>query len=139
MIRYNWENIKKYTNNDINKILEYLSNCYVLKGAMYDYLNSKSKNWAREIFTSKLEKNSYLINIDNFIKNVENATPTEQYVYLDLASKRDIFTYFNTKGRVNYLQRWRLDDTYILKQLEQNRILNIDDNNIHFYYEEEGD
>ena len=134
MIRYNWKDIVKYSNNDIHKILDYFTNCFVLKGTMYDYLNKKS--WAQRIFTSKSEKNSYLLNVDNLIKNAENATTTEQYVYLDLASKRDIFTYFNTKGRVAYLQKWKIGDSYILKQLETNRLLNIDDNNIHFYYEE---
>lgn len=134
MIRYNWQNIKKYTNNDIQKILQYFTNCYVLQGTMYDYLNSKK--WARNIYLSKDEKNSYLLNINGLIKNDENATAAEQYVYLELASKRDVFTYFNNKGRVKYLPIWKIEHSYNIKQLEKNRLLNIDENNIHFYYEE---
>ena len=110
MIKYNWEDIKKYTKNDINKILDYIANVYVLQGTMYDYLVKHS--WASQIYNSKNAQNSYLLNPKEFIINSENATPEEQYVYLDLASKRDLFTYHNTKGKVIFLPIWKVEKYY---------------------------
>jgi hypothetical protein len=136
MIKYNWEIIKKYTKNDPERILDYFSNIYVLKGTMYNYLNSKT--WARNIYTNKEEKKSYLLNVDDLIKNTLNGTKDEQYVYLDLASQRDLFTLHNTKGKVNFIPYWKVQHKYTdLDRLRLNRLLEIDENNIHFVYEGE--
>lgn len=136
MIRYNWEEIKKYTKNDPQKIIDYFSNVYVLQGTMYNFITTR--NWAAKIQNSRLERNSYLINIDALIKNELNGTKDEQYVYLDIASKRDLFTYLNTKGKVNFIPYWKVSDTYTdLDRLRLNRLLEIDENNIYFIYEGE--
>jgi hypothetical protein len=135
MIKYNWEDLKKYTNNDISKILEYLSNVYVLKGTMYDYL--LKHKWAAKIYNSKETKSSYLLNVDDLVLNSLNGTKDEQYVYLDLASKRDIFTYYNTKGNVIFLPVWKVEEYYNLNTLKSNRLLTIDSNNIYLIYEGE--
>lgn len=135
MIKYNWQELKKYSKNDIKKILEYFTNIYVLKGTMYDYL--KSHNWALSVYNSKEPKTSYLLNIDDFILNDVNATSDEQFIYLDLASKRDIFTYHNTKGSVIFLPTWKVEKYYNLNMLKSNRLLIVDDKNIYFLYEGE--
>jgi len=135
MIKYNWEELKKYSNNNIDKILEYLTNVYYLKGTMYNYLLSNS--WATAVYNSKEPKNNYLLNVDDFIANAFNGTKDEQYVYLDLASKRDLFTYFNTKGRVIFIPIWKVEDTYNMNMLKSNRLLSIDSNNIYLIYEGE--
>jgi hypothetical protein len=135
MIRYNWEAIKKYTKNDIPKILEYFSNVYVLKGTMYDYITAHK--WAAAIYNSKAPKVNYILNIDDLILNELNATKEEQYVYLDLCSKRDVFTYHNTKGRVIFLYGWKIEKYYNLNALKTNRLLNIDSDNIYLVYEGE--
>lgn len=135
MIKYNWEDVQKYTNNNIEKILDYFTNVYVLKGTMYDYLVKRS--WAASIYNSKKPKNSYLLNIDDLIKNEENATPDEQYVYLDVASKRDMFTYHNTKGRVTFIPIWKLEKYYNINALKTNRLLMIGENNVYLIYEGE--
>jgi hypothetical protein len=133
MIRYNWEDIKKYTKNDIDKILEYFSNVYVLQGTMYDFLNKHT--WAKKIYNSKQSKNSYLLNVNDFIYNSFKGTKDEQFVYLDLASKRDIFAYYNTKGKVNFLPTWKIENDYSIQALKANRLLMIDSNNIYLIYE----
>jgi hypothetical protein len=130
MITYNWEAIKKYSKNDISKILEYFTNVYVLKGTMYEYL-LKNK-WAA---AANIPGNNYILNIDDLILNDLNATKEEQYVYLDLASRRDLFTYHNTKGKVIFLYTWKIEKYYNIQQLKTNRLLNIDDNNIYLVYE----
>jgi len=130
MITYNWEELKKHSKNDISKILEYFTNVYVLKGTMYDYL--LTHKWAA---AAHQPGSNYILNIDDLILNDLNATREEQYVYLDLASKRDLFTYHNTKGRVVFLYTWKVEKYYNIQQLKTNRLLNIDDNNIYLIYE----
>lgn len=133
MIRYNWELIKKHTNNDISRILKYFNNIYVLKDAQYNFLiNNK---WAVNIHNSKEPKPCFLLNVDALMINAENALPNEQYVYLDLASRRDFFTYMNSKGRVTYLPTWKIEGVYDINKLKTNRLLMIENNNIYFIHE----
>lgn len=135
MIRYNWEDIKKYTKGDISKILDYFSNVYVLQGTMYDFL--VEHKWAAAIHNSAEHKSSYLLNIKGLILNELKGTPEEQYVYLDLASKRDVFTFMNTKGRVTFLPAWKVERYYNINTLKTNKLLMIDSDNIYLVYEGE--
>ena len=102
---------------------------------MYDYL--LANQWANAAYNCKEPKTNYILNIDDFIANPFNATKEEQFVYLDLASKRDLFTYHNTKGRVTFLYSWKVEKYYNLNTLKTNRLLNIDDKNIYLIYEGE--
>ena len=106
MITFNWDELQKQSKGDFNKIIEYFTNVYVLKGTMYDYL--KTHEWAARAFNSE-PKNNYILNIDDLVLNELNATPAEMYVYIDLASKRDLFTYHNTKGNVIFLYSWKIE------------------------------
>jgi len=135
MIRYNWEVIKKHTKGDASKILKYFENVFVLKGEMYSFLEQNS--WAKSIYISTEDKNSFLLDIDQLIINADNATEEERVVYLDLASKRDYFTYMNTRGTVIFLPLWK--NTYPVDKLKLNRLLNIESKNIYFLYENEGE
>ena len=133
MIKFNWNEIRKNTKDDISKILEYFTNVFVLKGTMYDYiLNHK---WAAKIYNSKEPNKNYILNIDDLILDTLGATDEEKFVYLDLASKRDLFTYYNTKGRVIFLHNWKIEKYYNLQALKTNRLLNIDEDNIYLVYE----
>lgn len=135
MIRFNWDNIKKYTKGDISKILEYFSNVYVLQGTMYNYLTEHK--WAAKIYNDKAPKNNYILDINALIANEENATQEEQYVYIELASIRDVFTYYNTKGNVIFLHTWQVEKYYNINALKTNRLLTIDKDNIYLVYEGE--
>ena len=130
MIRYNWDDIKKYTKEDIDLILDYLKNIYVLKGEMYNYVLGNP--FASYIVNSKSIKSSYLLNIDDFIMNNEKASKSEQYVYLDLASRRDAFALYNSKGRIRYLHEWEVANDYDIEKLKVNRLLMLDDKKIYF-------
>lgn len=134
MIRYNWEDIKKYTKNKPELILDYFKNIYVLKGEMYSYI--QGNKFARNIVSNKGIKSSYILNIDNLILNNERATITEQYIYIDLASRRDAFSLFNSKGRIRYLHEWEVADDYDIEKLKINKLLTISDKKIYFIYEE---
>ena len=134
MIRYNWETIKKHTQQKPELVIDYFKNIYVLKGEMYSYM--QANKFARSIVGSDEYKSSYLLNIDGLIMNNERATLTEQYIYLDLASMRDVFSLYNSKGRKRYLQEWEIADDYDIKKLEINKLLIISDKKIYFIYEE---
>jgi hypothetical protein len=136
MIRYNWEVIVKKTKNNPEKIINYFNNVFVAQGEMYEFLINNE--WARDIQNESEEKQSYLLNIEGLIKNDLNGTKDEQIVYLDLASKRDMFTYYNTRGKVVFLPYWKVSDQYTdIDRLKLNRLLMIDENNIYFNYEGE--
>ena len=134
MIRYNWDNIKKYTKNDPNLILDFFKNVYVLKGEMFTYM--QMNKFARDIVNNKEIKSSYILHIDDLIINDERATITEQYIYLDLASRRDAFSLFNSKGRIRYLHEWEVAGDYDIEKLKINKLLMISDKKIYFIYEE---
>ena len=133
MIKFNWNEIRKHTKDDISKILEYFTNVYVLKGTMYNYL--LGHKWAAKIYNSDKPTNNYILNIDDLILDELGATDEEKFVYLDLASRRDLFTYYNTKGRVIFLHNWKIEKYYNLQALKTNRLLNIDEDNIYLVYE----
>lgn len=133
MVRYNWELIKKYTNNDIEKILKYFSNIYILKGE--EKIFTLKYKWAAKIYNESKDTNSFLINIEDLVENAVRATSIEQFIYLDLASKRDIFTYLNTRHKVSFLPYWKVEGLYDIEKLKTNRLLIIEDNNINFVYE----
>lgn len=133
MITFNWNEVRKYTKDDITKILDYFSNVYVLKGTMYNYL--LQHKWAAKIYNSKAPNNNYILNIDDLILDDSRATNEEKFVYLDLCCKRDLFTYYNTKGRVIFLFNWKIEKYYNIHALKTNRLLNIDEHNIYLVYE----
>lgn len=130
MIRFNWQKIVGKTKGDKEKILEYFYNIY-LSNNFSEYL--EKNKFAREIYFEQ-SKMSFLLNIKDLLENSLNATKEEQYVYLDLASRRSLFNYFNTNKKVDYLQKWKVID-YDLDKLKLNRLLLLDDNNIYFIYE----
>ena len=134
MIRYNWNDIRKYTKDKPELVLDYFKNVYVLKGEMYDFV--QRNKYAKQIIASKEIKSSYLLNIDDLIINREKATEAEQFIYLDLASKRDAFSLFNSKGRTKYLHEWEIGNDYSIEKLKTNRLLMFSDKKIYFIFEE---
>lgn len=134
MLKYNWKTMKESTKCDVDKIKEYFTNVYLLKGTAEEYLLNNA--WAREIYNAK-PKDSFILNIEGFVKNYYKATKLEQFIYLDLLSKRNVFSYYNTKGKVDYLAVWKVEKLYDIQKLKANRLLNIEENNIYFVYEQE--
>lgn len=134
ILRYDWIELRKQSKDNIHTILAYFMNMHLLKGEEFSFL--LHNEWAKKVYNSK-EKNSYILNLEDFIKNELKATRDEQFVYLDLLSIRDVFTYFNTKGKAIYIPIWKIEKKYDVNKLKANRLLDIDDNNIHFVYEEE--
>ena len=130
--RYNWELLKKYTNNEPRKMVEFFENVYVKKSENYFYLNE----WAaRTVAESANNSPNFILNAKDFITAAKGATDSEVFVYLDLASKRSYFTFANTQGKAVYLPKWKVAGDYDVKALEMNRLLTFDDDNIYLLYE----
>ena len=132
VIRYNWEILKKYTNNDVHLILKFFDNVYIRKTENFLYLNP----WAAKV-VAKSANNSpnFIQNFPELLKASRGATDSEIFVYLDLTSRRSYFTFVNTKQATNYLPIWKVTGIYDVNALRMNRLLTIDDNNIILLYE----
>ena len=132
VIRYNWELLKKHTENQPKLMLEFLNNVYVRKTENYIYLNP----WAAKLIVeSKNKRHSFIKNVPDLIGASKFSTDSEIFVYLDLCSLRNYFTFINTNGKVNYLPIWKVADRYNVDELSMNRLLTLDDKNIHLIYE----
>lgn len=132
VVRYNWDIAKKYTDNNPRKILEFLNSVYVKKAENYMYLNP----WAAKIVVeSKNKRHSFIKEIPELIEASRYYTDSELFVYLDLCSLRNYFTFINTNGKVNYLPIWKVADRYNVDELSMNRLLTLDDKNIYLIYE----
>ena len=131
MIRYNWDAVREHTSSNVTKILDFFINVYVTKAENFMALNP----YAAKIIADDRSKQSFIVNIKELVLNRGNATDSEVLMYLDLASRRNFFTYINTGKKVDYLPTWKIAGEYDTKKLERNRLLLIKDNNIHFIYE----
>jgi len=134
MLRLNWEKLKKETKGDMKLICKYLSNAFLQDQSLP---NSLVKNkWMYALYYLHAnDKQNFIIDIDSFLLNYESATDNERYVYLDLLSKRSMFTYLNTKKKVTFLPIWRVVADYDIDKLKTNRLLVIDEHNVYFVYE----
>ena len=134
ILKYSWQELKDHTGGDVDKIRDYFIHMHILKGEANEYLLDHA--WARDVYNAE-QKDSFILNVDGFVKNSLRATKMEQFVYLDLLSRRSTFTYYNTKGKTTYLTAWKAEKMYDIEKLKANRLLNIEENNIYFVYEQE--
>ena len=134
VIKYNWQLLRKYSEDDPNKMLEFFDSVYIKKAENYFYLNEFA---AKIVAESKGNAHNYIQNIPELVIAAKAATKSELLVYLDLASKRSYFNFVNTKGKMNYLPIWKIDNEYDIEALKMNRLLTFDDKNIYLLYEQE--
>jgi len=126
MIKYNWEKVKKIGNYDIIKVLQY----FCLNQHIY-VPNYLPRNFEQKIY--KVAKHplpigySYIIDIESLLLNREDASISEIYEYIDLASARSLFDY--TVRNIKTLPVVFADNEIT------NRLLTIDNNQIYFKYE----
>ena len=134
VIKYNWELLRKYSEDDPNKMLEFFDSVYIKKAENYFYLNT----WAAQVVAEAgRDTHNYIQNIPELKVAAKSATRSELLVYFDLASKRSYFNFVNTKGKMNYLPIWKIDNEYNIEALKMNRLLTFDDKNIYLLYEQE--
>lgn len=76
----------------------------------------------------------YILNLKDLFDEEEYITKTEMYIYLELASKRNIFDY-KIRG-VRYLPAIFAEE-YQLNEIQNSKLFELKNNNIHFKYEQE--
>lgn len=128
MIKYNWESVLRNTNYNKVLILEYFTNVLYLRDK--DYITQNK--YAAKIRKEKTNIN-FILNIKDFINNKNKATIEERVIYLDLISRRNLYDYL-TNGIV-YLKVHHIVGLYDADKLNENRLLSIKNNTIHFIYE----
>lgn len=131
VINFNWEILRKYTDNDANKMIEFFLSVYVNKTENYFYLNP----WAAKIVSeSRNNAKSYIQNVKELSQSLSGVSQSEIFVYVHLASLRSYFDFMNTRGKVNYLPFWKIID-YDIDTLKMNRLLTFDERNLYLLYE----
>lgn len=124
MMTYNWPELCEYCGWNVDKILKFIK--YV------SYKKPFSENFMVKILKSKSPRYSFLNNPRGLIVNELQGTKSEQFIYLDLASKRGLYE-FRAEGRLSLPIKFC---NYDLNKLKLNRLLLIKDGSIHFVYEE---
>lgn len=121
MIYYDWERLKRVSNNNPDKMINIIRDIHDRKRTM-------------EVLKIYSEKCHHFIKNDkDFLVNKENATTVEQYIYLHIASKRNYLLYKMLNK--NYVEYALVKDFYELDKLKLNRLLSIVDNKIYLKYE----
>ena len=123
MIFFNWDKLKRACNGDCKKIVTYFERI-VLKQKI-----SMACHYKPLMAT---DKRNWLVNPEEIVKNVDNATISERCMYYYIASRRNYIDYRNDDIRFAFTYAIDAD---ILPKLEHNRLLTIENNKIYLKYE----
>lgn len=122
MIKFDWRVIKLITKNDPKKVIQYFK--YRLEGKKFAKL-------VQNYYKHKLVESSFLLEPEAFIANKKNGALFEQYIYLDLAAKRNYIDYYLYKNKDLNI----IFNPYNVDSLSLNRLLIIEEDVIKFVYE----
>lgn len=123
MLRYNWEQIRKYCNFDPILIVGFLRTCRGIKNTKA--IPFKLKRLAKKGVPKGV---SYILNLDDLLQD-KSLSVYDIQQYLDLASRRNFFD-FKQHG-LKSLPKVAAYDSNI----QFNRLLTVDNDRIHFLYE----
>lgn len=131
MIKFSWKKINDILHWNAVNVLNYF---YLKQGIKpIPYLRYHTSELVKqEVKKPYIPGNCYLLNIDDALRNASD--PQHLYIYLELASKRNIFDY-RMRGTTTlpialvpeYQQNW----------IEYNPMLHIENEKIMFIYEQE--
>lgn len=121
IIKYSWKTLKRHTNNDPIKVVDYFK--HVTNPTM------KMPSYVKRILLSKTTKDSFLLNNRDFCSNSLRGTIIERYWYIYLSSKRNYADYA-LKGNSG-LHKGLCDVA-----ITDNKLITLNNNQIHFKYEE---
>ena len=129
MIKFSWKKINNKFGWNARSVLQYF---YAKRGIEPKfYLGNKKQTILKEAVKPWPTGYCYLINID---KVLEEATdPNYLYYYLELASKRDLFSY-QIRG-IRYLPIQFVPE-YLMGLVETNPMLEVKDEKVYFKYEQ---
>lgn len=131
MIKFSWKKINDKLNWNAPSVLEY----FFIKREIDipHYLQRKvPKNVILAANEPYIKGPCFILNIDAVLKGA--TAPNELHMYLELASKRNIFDY-HIRG-VKHLPLVMVEK-YMVEWVGLNPLLEIENNNIYFKYEQE--
>lgn len=126
--RFNWQDIKIYTNNDCKKIVKYMQFLY-----SKELRNKKDYWYFSSIIKSKSDKLNYLLNLEDWYNC--KYTTIERCIYLDLASYRNYADY-EFKKEISVPIR-NVQHLYDINKLKSNRLLIVNGRDIDLLFEKE--
>jgi len=129
MIKFSWKKVNDKLDWNAFSVLDY----FFLKQKMLlpSYMPQKIPKKVEKAILQPYPKGTCFIrNIDRVLGNAQN--PNDLYMYLELASKRNVFDY-NIRGTL-YLPL-PLVEGYQIQWVELNPLLKIENEKVYFYYE----
>jgi len=131
MIKFSWKKINDKFDWNAYSVLEY----FYLKQEIDipSFLNRKIPEKVKRAAILPYDSGPcFLIHPNKALKSIN--TPNHLYIYLELASKRNIFDYSIRRARHLSLA---LVDEYMLELVKINPMLKIENGNVYFKYEQE--
>jgi hypothetical protein len=131
MTKFSWKKINDIFGWNAFSVLEYF---FLKQGIpVPPYLNRKIPKIVKGAADCPYIIGScFLINLDDVLRAAE--APNELYMYIELASKRNVFDY-HVRG-MRHLPL-ALVEEYQIEWIEINPLMKIENNNIYFLYEQE--
>jgi len=131
MIKFSWKKINDKLKWNAPSVLEYF---FLRQGIdIPPYLHRKIPKNVKLVASQPYVKGPcFILNIDDVLNGA--TAPNELYMYLELASKRNIFDY-HIRG-ITHLPLAMVEE-YMVEWVALNPLLNIEKNNIYFKYEQE--
>lgn len=131
MIKFSWKKINDKFDWNAYSVLEYFYLKQNITPPLF-LIRKIPEKVKKEAMLPYPPGNCFLVNINRVLSLARE--PNDLYLYLELASKRNVFDY-NIR-RMTYLPTI-LAEEYQLQWVEINPLLHIEDNNIYFKYEQE--
>lgn len=130
MIKFSWKKINDKLDWKATAVLHYF---YLKEGLLAPkFLGQPSKKVIKLAMQPYEVGSCFLLNISGVLKGA--IAPNDLYMYLELASKRNIFDY-HIRG-IKYLPLMLVDE-YRLDWVEINPMITIEKDNVYFKYEQE--
>ena len=131
MIKFSWKRINNKFDWNPTKVLQYFYAKQKIKNMTYISRLPVPKIVKIEVDKAYPQGPCFVINIDAALKNA--SSPNDLYIYLELASKRNLFDY-KMRG-VTYLPLHFVSE-YLMGLVETNPMLEVKDEKIYFKYEQ---
>lgn len=133
MIIYNWKTINKQCNWDKKLVLTYFFAKSFIPAP--EHLSKKIPRNLFHIVERPFPKgSSYLINLDALLLNSQLYSLEEIYLYLDLASRRNVFDY-KMRGEKTLSTAFLTEIE--LEQIKRCSLIKLKNDTIYFIYEQE--
>lgn len=131
MIKFSWKKINNYFGWNALSVLQYFYLKQKIPKSPVLQLRRVSQKIKMEVVKEYPRGPCFLINPNEALLNA--SSPNDLYIYLELASKRNIFDY-KMRG-ITYLPMYFVPE-YLMGLVETNPMLEVKDDKLYFKYEQ---